>query len=207
VSSLPDESYKLDAGTNLEMPSQRATIKHVVLGLVLERPSYGYELGNRLGRRFPHWSPTGVYDALDRLEREELVVASDGRAAGSARGVPKTIYTGTTAGQAFLRDWLLQPTEFIAPRQDLDVKIDLSGPEEWPSLIVQISGQEVFCLNAVKKLADSCGHPVGSRLDWPEASAVLQRNAEIKMLEVRIEWLQDVRKTLCALLERRPKAV
>ena len=191
------------------MATQRATIKHVVLGLVLERPSYGYELGNRLDQRFPHWLPTGVYDALDRLAREELVVASDRRVAspGSLRAVPRTIYRGTEAGQQFFRDWLLQPTEFNSPRQDLDVKIGLSGPEEWPSLINQISGQEVFCLNAVKKLTGASVDPVGSRLDWPQASVMLQRDAEIKMLEVRIEWLQDVRTTMRTLLERRPKGL
>ena len=189
------------------MPSQRATMKHVVLGLVLERPGYGYELGSRLDQRFPHWRPTGVYDALDRLAREELVVASDARAAGSQRAVPRTVYRGTAAGQDYFRDWLLQPTEFTPPRQDLDVKIGLSGPEEWPRLIDQISGQEIFCMNVLKKLTDSSVHPVGSRLDWPEASAALQHNAEIKMLQVRIEWLQDVRTTMRTLLEHRPKGL
>jgi len=189
------------------MLTQRATMKHVVLGLLLERPSYGYEIGVRVGERFPHWRPTGVYEALDRLASEELVVASDGRIAGSQRGVARTIYNGTESGQEVFRDWLLQPTVFTPPRQDLDVKIGLSGPEEWPRLIEQISGQEIFCLSAVKELTDASVDPVGSRLDWSEAHVELRRNAEIKMLEVRIEWLQDVRTTLRTLLERRPKAL
>jgi DNA-binding PadR family transcriptional regulator len=47
-------------------------IDHAVLALVIERPSYGYELYERFGRRFGEFLPASqgnVYDALKRLER------------------------------------------------------------------------------------------------------------------------------------------
>jgi DNA-binding PadR family transcriptional regulator len=191
------------------MATQRATLKHAVLGLVLERPSYGYELMNRLDQRAPYWRGNGVYNVLDRLEEEEFVVGGGGRGAGSQRSAPKTVYHGTAVGLAFFHKWLLEPTQFTPPRQDLDLKISLSGPDEWPALIEQIAGQEIYCMNELKGLTYVPAHllPVNSRLDWPEASTALQRNAQIKMLQVRIEWLQEVRATMRLLLERRPKAL
>ncbi len=57
--------------------------KNAVLGLVIERPGYGYDLARRLEERFGSsgFAPTGVYSALDQLSSEELV-----RSAGLAGG-------------------------------------------------------------------------------------------------------------------------
>lgn len=52
-------------------------IKHAVLGLLLERRGYGYELMQRLeGRLGPAWklNPSTVYAALDQLEDEGMIV-------------------------------------------------------------------------------------------------------------------------------------
>jgi DNA-binding PadR family transcriptional regulator len=188
---------------------QRASLKHAVLGLVLERPGYGYGLGNRLDARFPHWQSTGVYDALDRLQADGLVIGAGEKGRSTQRSAPKTVYHGTDAGREFFHDWLLQPTPFTPPRHDLDLKIALSGPDEWPALIDQVSGQEALCMNVLQGLVDARAgiRPISPRLTWPEASAMLQRNAEIKYLQVRIDWLQEVRTTMRLLLERRPKAL
>jgi DNA-binding PadR family transcriptional regulator len=54
-------------------------VKHVVLGLLLERRSYGYELVQRLTERLsPAWqlTPSGVYWALDQLERAGQIEAA-----------------------------------------------------------------------------------------------------------------------------------
>jgi hypothetical protein len=40
------------------------------------------------------------------------------------------------------------------------------------------------------------------RPTWREAAVVLQRDAEIKLLQVRIEWLQDARKVMREMLGR-----
>jgi DNA-binding PadR family transcriptional regulator len=192
--------------TKSDMATQRATLKHAVLGLVLERPSYGYELGTRLNERFPFWRTTGVYGSLDRLSAEDLVVVGGG-AAVSERSVARAVYRGTAAGREVFHEWLCASTEFTVYRQDLDLKLGLSGPAEWPSLIKQISSQEAFCVAALKELTGNLDDPTTVRPGWLEISAGLQRDAEIKMLQVRIEWLQDVRTALRLMLERRPKAI
>lgn len=51
--------------------------KYAVLGLLLEQPSYGYEVLVRFRRAFDvaQWgvSPQGLYASLDRLERDGLI--------------------------------------------------------------------------------------------------------------------------------------
>ena len=63
----------------------RLSAKYAVLGLVIERPGYGYQLAQRLQERFGScaFAPSGVYSALDQLSREQLV--SPGAGAQSAR--------------------------------------------------------------------------------------------------------------------------
>ena len=60
--------------------------KHAVLGLVIERPGYGYQLAQRLDERFSSsgFAPSGVYSALDQLSRDELV-----RLTGYERRLPR----------------------------------------------------------------------------------------------------------------------
>ena len=60
--------------------------KHAVLGLVIERPGYGYQLAQRLDERFGSsgFAPSGVYSALDQLTRDDLV-----RSAGEMGGGPR----------------------------------------------------------------------------------------------------------------------
>ncbi len=49
--------------------------KYAILGLVIERPGYGYQLAQRLEERFgsSSFAPSGVYSALDQLSRDEFV--------------------------------------------------------------------------------------------------------------------------------------
>jgi DNA-binding PadR family transcriptional regulator len=65
------------------------------LGLVIERPGYGYQLAQRLDERFSSsgFAPSGVYSALDQLSRDELVRSAGELGPGPARrAAPRTIY-------------------------------------------------------------------------------------------------------------------
>jgi DNA-binding PadR family transcriptional regulator len=81
-------------------------IDYAVLALVIERPSYGYELYERLGRRFGEFLPASqgnVYDALKRLEREGYVEFSG---LGGSRGRPRVNHRATEDGLTTYRLWL-----------------------------------------------------------------------------------------------------
>jgi DNA-binding PadR family transcriptional regulator len=178
--------------------------KHAILGLVIERPGYGYQLARRLEERCGvwGWEPSGVYSALDQLERDGHVRSLREKGSGATgRGAPRRIYESTSSGVDFFRDWIFAATPPSPVRQELDLKILLSGPEFLPRLVEQTWAQEQQCIDDLKALTLAMpAGPPGSMQTWHEAAAVLQRDAEMRLLRVRIEWLQDTRKVMQQIL-------
>src|SRR5882762_10083878 len=132
--------------------------KHAVLGLVIERPGYGYQLAQRLDERFGSsgFALSGVYSALDQLSRDDFV-----RSAGEiapppgSRSAPRTIYEATDGGVDHFEDWMLDASATPPLRDELHMKIALCRPRNVPRLIDIVSGQELVCLG---RLADLKRH-------------------------------------------------
>jgi DNA-binding PadR family transcriptional regulator len=98
----------------------RSAVNWAVLGLVIERPSYGYELFQRLERRYggvldPPISQ--IYAALNALERADLIEplpreepepAPEERLRPSAKRQPKVHYRATAGGARAFREWVAE---------------------------------------------------------------------------------------------------
>jgi DNA-binding PadR family transcriptional regulator len=87
------------------MPS---LIDSIILALVVEKPSYGYELHGRFERRFGKFLSTSlanVYDALGRLEGDEYVEVAGH---SGARGRPRVNFQATTKGVEIHQTWLAE---------------------------------------------------------------------------------------------------
>jgi DNA-binding PadR family transcriptional regulator len=174
--------------------------KHAVLGLVIERPGYGYDLARRLHERFGSsgFAPTGVYSALDQLSTEGLI-RSAGSLAGSRaeRAAPRTVYEATEAGREQFDRWMFSTSSLAHVRDELNMKLALSRPRDIPALVELARSQEEQCLariEALKRL-DMPAEPVRARSDglaWTQVSGLLVRDAEVRQLQARIEWLQRV---------------
>lgn len=180
--------------------------KHAVLGLVIERPGYGYQLAQRLDERCGAWGweRSGVYEALDRLEREGNVLGREQkRSETTGRRAPRVIYEATPHGKDYYREWVWRPTPLSPVRQELDLKILLSGPEFLPRLIDQSWAQERHCIDELQALTSEAKASIPNGMpSWREAAAVLQRDAAIAQLQMRIKWLQDARKVMQEMLDR-----
>lgn len=179
--------------------------KHAVLGLVIERPGYGYQLAQRLEERCGAWGwePSGVYSALDQLEGDQHVRRLRAKGSGTTgRRAPRVIYESTPRGVKFFEAWILEASAPSPFRQELDLKILFSGPEFLPRLVDQTWAQEQRCINDLRVLTSTTPSGPLDRMSWREAAVVLQRDAEIKLLQVRIEWLQDARQTMRKILDR-----
>jgi DNA-binding PadR family transcriptional regulator len=179
--------------------------KMAVLGLVIEQPGYGYSLIQRLEDRCGAWGweGSGVYGALNLLERDGHVRADREKGRVSGRAVPRVIYDATPKGVGYFDEWLSKWSPGGRVREELELKLVFFGPESAPSLIEQCRIEERECLGQLHELrrqpASRSGR--GSR-EWREAAAVLTRNGELKYLQARVEWLQDARKTMEELLSR-----
>jgi DNA-binding PadR family transcriptional regulator len=88
--------------------SALALIDALVLALVIEKPSYGYEIHERFVRRFGEILSTSratIYDVLARLEEEGYVAV-----AGSSgpRGRPRVNFRPTDQGAEIHLSWLAE---------------------------------------------------------------------------------------------------
>lgn len=176
--------------------------KHAVLGLVIERPGYGYELAQRLEERFGawRWEPTGVYALLrDMAERGELRTRTVTR--GTAK--PRVIYEVTPDGERSFAAWMGSTSKAAPFRQDFDLKLQFATPETLPRLIDESFAQEQSCLDQMAMLT-SLGPPSrpGAQSELSELAVVLLRDRDMAALQQRAEWLQNVRKTMKLMLEK-----
>jgi DNA-binding PadR family transcriptional regulator len=90
----------------------RSPVYWALLGLVIERPSYGYELLKRFQREYgqmlPLSSESHVYRALDVLQGRGLIEEVLRAPAGPAPGrQPRPRYQSTIDGLRGYRDWLI----------------------------------------------------------------------------------------------------
>lgn len=169
--------------------------KNAVLGLVIERPGYGYDLARRLQERFGSsgFAPTGVYSALDQLSADELVRSAGSRTdAINERAAPRTIYEATPKGVDHFEQWMLGCSSLAPVRDELYMKIALSKPQNLARLVELARSQEEDCLSRLQHLKQPATSRGGLRA-WSEVAVLLVRDAEIKQLQARIEWLQKAR--------------
>ncbi|HEX5853219.1 MAG TPA: PadR family transcriptional regulator [Solirubrobacteraceae bacterium] len=188
------------------------SVRHAVLGLLIERPSYGYQLTKRLDEQFGAWAwqSSGVYTALDQLVRDGDVRSRGKKEMGAtARGAPRVVYEATPQGQGTFAAWINESTPLSPVRDGLDLKILLARPEFLPSLIDQTWAQEQQCIDHLRALRSTRPPSAGLSASWEEAAVVLKSRAEIKQLEARIETLQETRSVMATILardsERRPR--
>jgi DNA-binding PadR family transcriptional regulator len=181
----------------LELKAEPAmSAKNAVLGLVIERPGYGYDLARRLGERFGSsgFAPTGVYSALDQLSSEALVRSAGSRAdATTERAAPRTIYEATPKGIDHFEEWMLGCSSLAPVRDELYMKIALSKPHNLSRLIELAQTQEQACLARLEDLRRPASRTRGGPRAWSEVAVLLVRDAEIKQLQARVEWLQKAR--------------
>ncbi len=170
--------------------------KNAVLGLVIERPGYGYDLARRLQERFGSsgFAPTGVYSALDQLGAEALVRSAGSRAVGTnERAAPRMIYEATPKGIDHFEQWMLGGSSLAPVRDELYMKIALSKPHNLSRLIELAQVQEQDCLARLEELRRPATRSRSVPKAWPEVAVLLVRDAEIKQLQARVEWLQKAR--------------
>lgn len=179
--------------------------KHAVLGLVIERPGYGYQLAQRLEERFgaSGFAPSGVYSALDQLSRDEFVRAAGEMGPGPARrAAPRMIYEATDQGIEHFEAWMLGSSPAPPLRDELHLKIALCRPRDLPRLIDMVYGQELACIGRLRDLKQlSEREAAGETHEWSRLMRVLSRDAEVASWKARIEWLQSARELLERLLE------
>jgi DNA-binding PadR family transcriptional regulator len=178
--------------------------KYAVLGLVIERPGYGYQLAQRLEERFgcSEFAPSGVYSALDQLSRDSFIRSAGQMGGGpNRRAAPRTIYEATEEGVDHFEAWMLEASPAPPLRDELHMKIALCRPVDLPRLIDMVHGQELACVGRLSDLKQRAEEDAADPQEWSSLMRTLARDAEVAVWNARIEWLQSARELLEQLCE------
>jgi len=190
------------------------SVKYAVLGLLVQRRGYGYDLVQRFEEQVgPAWqlNAGAIYVALDKLEQEGLVrpVTRDAEDAPvtrrrTARGAPRVIYEATPQGLERFDDWMATGSSRSPLREELHLKLALSQPRNVPRLIELTYEQEQACLERLEQHLGSTSFDelVSSSQPWSAVASVMVRDAEIAHLQATVEWLRRIREAMRWLQER-----
>jgi DNA-binding PadR family transcriptional regulator len=188
----------------------RSPVSWALLGLVIQRPSYGYELVQRFERTYGHVlelsSPSQIYTALDALERRELIEKLPPSEAPEISRQPKPHYRPTPLGVESHADWLIEQAHDERRRSHLfALQLAVLGPHASLAILARY---EQVCLRDASETAAPGGEPEnrgagssssGEGLQAGELAARLSREEQRLSLQARLAWIGYARRELSVL--------
>lgn len=168
----------------------------LVLALVIEKPSYGYEIGERYDRRFGSFLPvarTAIYSALDRLDQVGLIEAlplTPGRSAGVRR--VRITYGPTPEAKRVHARWLESPVGSDRWRQELLTRIG-TAHLQGATMIRELLGRyaqhaEMYDQRIQELLADRAA--AGAR-DMRALTASLLLREQQAVVAAQLDWVRS----------------
>jgi DNA-binding PadR family transcriptional regulator len=181
----------------------RLSTGQIVLGLLVERPGYGYDLQKRLDARlgFLALSESVVYRALDRLEAEGWIeeVGDRGRKR-TRRGAARLKYRATPDGVQRFRNWIASPSDRAVLRDELQAKLVLVEPRYVPDLLRVAERQQRECLAELSELRrPSLAQAASPEVAWRDAAAMMIEDVTVRWLQSLVDWLGAI----CDVMEER----
>jgi DNA-binding PadR family transcriptional regulator len=174
----------------------KSPVNWALLGLIIERESYAYELARRFestyGDALPLSSTSHIYTALGVLESRALVEPVPGTHAGRQ---PKPSYRATPSGVEGYADWLVGYVREDQRRQVLFVLglSALAGTQNWLVEILDRYEQAWLAQGNETPLFKMNGGP-----DSPGTQLVDRILSEATDLSVagRLSWIKHVRQAI-----------
>jgi DNA-binding PadR family transcriptional regulator len=189
------------------------SMKYAVLGLLVQRRGYGYDLVQRFEEQVgPAWqlNAGAIYVALDKLEQEGLVrpITSVGEVPPTrrrtTRGAPRVIYEATHQGVERFEDWMTAGSSMAPMREELHLKLALSQPRNLARLIELTYEQEQSCLERLEQHLGSSSFEelMTGPQPWSAIASVMVRDAEVAHLQATVEWLRRIREAMRWMQDR-----
>lgn len=183
----------------------RSPVSWALLGLVIQRPSYGYELVQRFERTYADAlelsSPSQIYTALDTLARRALIeqFAEKLPAENSSSDVgrqPKPHYRATVEGVHAYREWLLAQQHDERRRSLLFARqLAMLGPSDAQAVLERL---EQACLARARD-ARVAGAEDRSPKEFGGLVQRLVYEEDRLAVDARLAWIGYARRELGAL--------
>jgi DNA-binding PadR family transcriptional regulator len=183
--------------------AMRSPVNWAVLGLTIERPSYGYEILQRFERNYGDLlklsSPSQIYTALDSLRERGMIEATREPSPGVAARQPKLHYHATEKGVSRYQEHLVGQAEEDRRRSSLFAR-ELAALAPDAALAV-LDRYEQICLSQATRAQPPDVEPA-----VPDASGTLADRlaAEEKRLamEAKLPWIEYARGQLRGMADR-----
>jgi DNA-binding PadR family transcriptional regulator len=173
--------------------AMRSPVNWAVLGLTIERPSYGYEILQRFERNYGELlrlsSPSQIYTALDSLMARGLIEATSEPPDGVASRQPKLHYHVTEDGIRRYQEHLMAQAEEDRRRASLFAR-ELAALDRY----------EQLCLAQATRAqpANASGASDGA----PSLADRLAAEEERLAMEAKLPWIEYARRELRGLADR-----
>lgn len=180
----------------------RFALSWPLLGLVIERPSYGFELTHRFERVYGQAlvlsSAKRIYEALEELFDRGLIERMPTETARETSRATKTYYQATDRGLGAYETWLIGQLQEERQRARVFARqLSMLAPEEALEVLDRYEHECLEEVAAAEEREPGAAHG--------GAEAVVERltyEDERLALEVSLSWFDFVRQELRALAER-----
>jgi len=170
-------------------------LRHVLLGLLADRPDHAYALKHRLSPGLPRERLINdgvLYPSLAKLESEGLTTSAERR---GPSGRARRVYSLTRAGRAEFRRWLRSDEDEEGPAlHELFVAHPLVkllfarhlGPDEIRAKLDHHAESVVERINALESLR------AVAPAEGPDAFGPSLLELELRQLRDRLDWLRTM---------------
>jgi DNA-binding PadR family transcriptional regulator len=174
----------------------RSPVSWGLLGLVIQRPSYGYELVQRFERVYADAlelsSASQIYTAIDALVRRSLIEELPADSLPSDPGrQPKPHYAATAVGAETYRGWLIAQADDERRRSRLfALQLAMLRPAE---ALGVIEGFERACLASASRHSPAIAGDPGTDGLGGLADRLVQEQERLA-LDARLAWIEYARR-------------
>ena len=185
----------------------RSQVTCAVLGLVIEKPSHGYEIGQRFERRFDQYMSVGrssIYAALGSLMDADLIEKMAPRSSTGVRRGAKAgaSYRATALGARAYRAWLADRVRNDPQRVAMLGRMALACVHSVEAAMDFIARYEQECVREAQELARP---NVDLSSGAGGLSTVLERllvEERRRMIDAQLAWITYARAELRAVPSR-----
>jgi DNA-binding PadR family transcriptional regulator len=176
--------------------AMRSPVNWAVLGLTIERPSYGYEILQRFERNYGGLlklsSPSQIYTALDSLVDRGMIEATT----ETASRQPKLHYRATDEGVRLYQEHLVSQAGEERKRSSMFAReLAALAPE---AALTVLDDYEQMCLSQATKSRPGSGAS-GQALTLADRLAAEE---ERLALEAKLPWIEFARRALRIAADR-----
>jgi DNA-binding PadR family transcriptional regulator len=187
-----------DAGTG----AMRSPVNWAVLGLVIERSSYGYEILQRFERNYGDLlrlsSPSQIYTALDSLMDRGMIEGTS-EPAGVASRQPRLHYRATEQGALRYQEHLMRQAEEDRRRSSLFAR-ELAALAPDAALAV-LDRYEQMCLSQATRAQPPDVEPAVIDASGTLADRLAAEEERLAM-EAKLPWIEYARGQLRGVADR-----